>query len=133
MPCRFAGATDDSLFCDSFYSQRQMRFDRAEVERVRSDDKRRNLTIMIGTLTAAGFIWGVATPPDNGTPRVVTGFAGAALGALVGTVVAVPASLLIPGRLVYRHGPQARNAPGNGTSGPTPAPGPNTAPPNLRE
>jgi hypothetical protein len=110
--CQFTGATSDSLFCDSFYRQTQYRFDRADVERVRSNDKRKNLTIMIGSLMAAGFIWGVATPPEKGTPRLVTGFAGAAAGALVGTVVAVPAALLIPGRLIYRqHAKQRSSAP----------------------
>jgi hypothetical protein len=106
LPCRFAGATNDFLFCDSFSSQRQFRFTRAEVNRVRSEDKRRNVTIVVCAFTAAGFIWGTAAPRDPGSsvPRVLVGFAGAGLGALAGAALALPASLLIPGRLIYhRH------------------------------
>ena len=103
VPCRFNGATNDSLFCDSFYSGREYRFDRADVDRIRSDDKRRNFVIVVGAFTVAGFIWGVATPRNNGTARALDGFAGGAAGALAGLVVGVPVSLLIPGRLVYRH------------------------------
>lgn len=102
VPCRFAGATDESLFCDSFYTGRPYQFDRVDVKRVRRDDKRRNLTIVLGSFTAAGFIWGVATPPERGTPRMLDGVAGAALGAMAGVIVGVPSSLLIPGRVVYR-------------------------------
>jgi hypothetical protein len=129
VPCRFSGATNDALFCDSFYSGTEYRFDRAEVERVRSDDKRRNFAIVVGTLTAAGFIWGVASPPNAGTPRVEGGIAGAALGALAGLVVAVPASILIPGRLVYRHRSNPHQAPVTAAS---PAQVPDQASPALQ-
>ncbi len=102
-PCRFTGATDSDLFCDSMFSDRQYRFSRAEVERVRLEDKRRNMRILIGSFAVAGFIWGAATPPPAGStaPRFLDGLAGAAAGAFAGLVVSVPAALLIPGRLVY--------------------------------
>ncbi len=108
VPCRFAGATDADLFCDSMFSDRQYRFSRAEVERIRMEDKRRNMHILIGAFAAAGFIWGAATPPPTGStaPRFVGGLAGAAVGAFAGLVVSVPAAFLIPGRLVY-HRPHA--------------------------
>jgi len=110
VPCRFAGATKDYLFCDSLFSNREYGFSRAEVNHVRMDDKRRNLRIVIGALAAAGFVWGVATPPNVGTPRAVNGLAGAGLGALAGCAVSIPAAFLIPGRLVYRHPPPDRAA-----------------------
>ncbi|HXR38760.1 MAG TPA: hypothetical protein VN776_06690 [Terracidiphilus sp.] len=107
VPCRFAGATDDDLFCESLFSGREYRFSRAEVESVRMEDKRRNMRILIGTFAAAGFIWGVAAPPsgDNGTPRFLVGLGGAGIGALAGCAVSLPAAFLIPGRLVYRRPP----------------------------
>jgi hypothetical protein len=101
VPCLFAGATRDSLFCDSRFSGREYRFDRSEVERVRMDDKRRNMRILIGSFAAAGFVWGVAKSNSDGTPRGLVGLAGAGLGALAGCAVSVPAAFLIPGRLVY--------------------------------
>jgi len=101
-PCRFAGATDNDLFCDSLYSGREYQFKRSEISAVRMDDKRRNLRIVIGGFAAAGLIWGVAKQPNPGVPRAVDGLAGAALGGLAGCVVSVPASLLIPGRVVFR-------------------------------
>jgi hypothetical protein len=101
MPCLFAGATENSLFCESIYSGREYRFNRAEVERVRMDDKRRNMHILIGGLAAAGFIWGVATPNSDGTPRALVGLAGAGLGAFTGLVFSLPVALLIPGRTVF--------------------------------
>jgi hypothetical protein len=107
VPCRFVGATDNELFCDSMFSGREYRFSRAEVERVRMEDKRKNMRILIGSFAAAGLVWGVATPPPTGStaPRVVDGLAGAALGGFVGLIVSVPAAVLIPGRLIYRHSP----------------------------
>jgi hypothetical protein len=116
--CQFAGATSDSLFCDSFYTQRQYRFNRAEVERVRSDDKRRNVRIVVGALTAAGFTWGVTEPPSShdGIPRFLAGFAGAGLGAITGVALALPTALLIPGKLIYRHSRRDGNSPTTATS-----------------
>jgi hypothetical protein len=110
VPCLFAGATRDSLFCDSRFSGREYRFDRSEVERVRMDDKRRNMRILIGSFAAAGFVWGVAKSNSDGTPRGLVGLAGAGLGALAGCAVSVPAAFLIPGRLVYRHASSDRSA-----------------------
>jgi hypothetical protein len=105
VPCRFAGATDNELFCDSMFSGREYRFRREEIGRVRMDDKRRNMRILVGSFAAAGLVWGIVAPPNpnDGTPRAVSGLGGAAIGALAGLVVSVPAAFLIPGRLVYRH------------------------------
>jgi hypothetical protein len=116
--CRFAGATSDSLFCDSFYGEKQYRFNRVEVERVRSDDKRRNVRIVVGALTAAGFTWGVTEPPSShdGIPRFLAGFAGAGLGAITGVALALPTALLIPGKLIYRHSRRDGNSPTTATS-----------------
>ena len=107
VPCRFAGATDNDLFCDSLFSGREYRFGRAEVERVRMDDKRRNMKILIGSFAAAGLIWGVAGPrsASDTTPRALSGLAGAGIGAFAGLFVSIPAVFLIPGRLLYRHSP----------------------------
>jgi hypothetical protein len=101
MPCIFAGATDDDLFCNSLYRGREYRFNRAEIERVRRDDKYRNTRVVIGTFTVGGLIWGVAAPPSNGTPRALVGLAGAAIGALAGLVVSLPVAMLVPGRTVF--------------------------------
>jgi hypothetical protein len=121
VPCRFAGATNDTLFCNSLFTGMEYRFNRDEIERVRLDDKRRNLRLLVGGLAAVGFVWGVATPNNDGTPRFVNGLAGAGAGALAGIVVSVPVALFVPGRLVYRHPgterksaasePRARTAP----------------------
>ena len=123
--CRFAGATNDYLFCDSLFGDRSYRFDRAEAEGVRRNDKRRNLHILIGAFAAGGLVLGVAGPPSssNGTPRALSGLAGAGLGALAGCAVSIPAAFLIPGRLVYRHPPPDRAAPFN-SLGPQSQPGP---------
>lgn len=110
VPCRFAGATNDTLYCNSLFTGREYRFNRDEIGRVRMDDKRRNLHLLIGGLAAAGFVWGVAVPNNDGTPRFLNGLAGAGAGALAGIVVSVPAALLIPGRLVYRHPGKDRQA-----------------------
>lgn len=102
VPCRFAGATDDDLFCDSMFSGREYRFSRAEVERISMEDKRRNMRILIATFAGAGFLWGMVKPSANdGTPRALVALSGAGLGALAGCAASLPAAFLIPGRLVY--------------------------------
>jgi hypothetical protein len=104
VPCAFAGASDQTLFCESLYGGRERTFDRAGIDVVRRNDKHRTFRIVVGSFAAAGFIWGVATPPGvNGAPRGLNGLAGAAVGGLAGLAVSLPAMLLIPGRLVYRH------------------------------
>ena len=110
IPCVFTGATDDELFCNAFYRGREFHFDRAEIERVRMDDKYRNTRILLGAFTVGGLIWGVATPPNNGTPRALDGLAGAAVGALAGLVVSFPIALLVPGRTVFHRSASSRNA-----------------------
>lgn len=101
VPCQFAGATKDYLFCDSIYSRREYRFDRSQVQRIRMDDKRRNMHILIGGLAAVGFIWGVAAPTGDGNSRIVDSLVGAGAGAFAGVVLSLPVALLIPGRTVF--------------------------------
>jgi len=102
-PCRFAGATDGMLFCDAVYGDPEYKFPRADITKIRRDDKRRNMRIVIGSFAAAGFIAGVAVPPQAGPPRIVNGMIGAGVGAFGGLLVSLPVALLVPGRLVYRH------------------------------
>jgi hypothetical protein len=109
VPCIFAGATTDYLFCNSLYSGREYRFNRAQVARIRMDDKYRNMRILIGGLAVTGLIWGVATPPSNGTPRALDGLVGAAAGAFAGLVVSFPIALMIPGRTVFHQSNSKRN------------------------
>jgi hypothetical protein len=110
--CLFDGATDQTLFCDpassawgAWGNASEYRIQRAEVKSIRMVQYRRNMKFAIGSMAVAGFIWGAVKGSNPGGgyayPRVVVGLAGAALGALAGCVVAVPAAL-IPGRLVYR-------------------------------
>jgi hypothetical protein len=105
--CLFSGAIDTALFCEPYFQRpdgAEYRFDRAQVEQVRLNQMRRNMHIVIWSVTAAGFIWGVSDPrlSTNGTPRFVTGLAGAGAGAMAGLVISLPAALLIPGKLIYR-------------------------------
>jgi hypothetical protein len=125
IPCLFAGATDTTLFCESPYDDREYRYDRVEIERVRRNDERRNRQIVVGSLVAAGFIWGVAAPNTTGVPRVLDGLLVAGIAGLLGRVVSLPAELLIPGRLVYRQSHADRNARAS-----APPPQPATADPN---
>jgi hypothetical protein len=103
VPCLFSGATDNTLFCDSAYTGRGHDFNRADIDRIRRDDKRRNIRIVIVSFAAAGFIAFTAAPPNSGTPRIVNGAIGAAVGAFGGLLVSLPVALLVPGRTVYRH------------------------------
>lgn len=110
--CLFSGAIDTTLICGPYLSRgddAEYRFPRNEVEEVRLNQQHRNQRIVFWSLTAAGFIWGVSGPSSsyNGAPRVLVGVAGGAAGALAGAVVALPASLLIPGKLVYRRAAHA--------------------------
>jgi hypothetical protein len=110
--CLFTGAIDTTLFCGPYLSRGdggEYRFPRNEVEQVRLNQQHRNRRIVFWSLTAAGFIWGVSGQNANlnGTPRILTGIAGGAVGALVGGVVSFPAGLLIPGKLVYRRSANA--------------------------
>lgn len=105
--CLFSGAIDTTLYCGPYLSRddgAEYTFPRNEVEQVRLNQQRRNQRIVFWSLTGAGFVWGLATPPGqpNGTPRILDAFVGGAAGALAGAIVSFPASLLIPGKLVYR-------------------------------
>jgi hypothetical protein len=107
--CLFSGAIDTTLFCGPYLTRGdggEYRFPRNEVEQVRLNQQHRNQRIVFWSLTAAGFIAGASLPnaTANGTPRILSGIAGGAVGAFVGAVVAFPTSLLIPGKLVYRRG-----------------------------
>lgn len=113
--CLFAGATDASLFCDPpLYRQYDGEYhvDRADVEKVRLDQSRRNMKIAIWSCMLAGAALGAADnhSVEQGAPRFVGGLAGAAVGALAGFFVSVPVALLVPGKLVYRHRAGARRA-----------------------
>jgi hypothetical protein len=112
VPCRFTGATKDDLFCESPLTGREYRFRRADVERVRMDNRRENLHILIGAFAAAGFVWGVASPPGSGgaSVRVLAGIERAGIVGVRGLAVAIPAAFLIPGRLIYRPRGTNRNA-----------------------
>jgi hypothetical protein len=110
--CLFSGAIDTTLFCGPYLSRGdggQYRFPRGEVEQVQLNQQHRNQRIVFWSMTAAGFIWGVSGPSSsfNGTPRGLVGLAGGAAGALAGVVVSFPASLLIPGKLVYQRSANA--------------------------
>jgi hypothetical protein len=103
VPCRFSGATDEMLFCDSLYRDGEFQFRREDIENLRRDDKRRNIRIAVIALGGGGLIWGLAKPPGPGVPRALDGLAGAAAGALAGCLVGLPVALFTPGRLIYRH------------------------------
>lgn len=105
--CLFTGAIDTALYCGPYLSRRdgaEYSFPRNEVEQVRLNQQHRNQRIIFWSLTAAGVIWGASGSSSsfNGTPRIVGGIAGGAAGALAGVIVSFPASLLIPGKLIYR-------------------------------
>ena len=108
--CRFAGATDDTIFCDSYpflFRGSQFQVARDAIVEIRHDDMRRNFRIITGSFLAAGFLFGVCDSAlsKDGTPRIVNGLAFGAVGGFAGMVVSVPAVFLIPGRLVYRMRP----------------------------
>jgi hypothetical protein len=106
--CVFTDATDDELFCNALYRGREYRFTRAEIDRLRRDDRYRNTRIVIGAFTVTGLIWGAASPPSDGTSRALAGLAGAGVGALAGLLVSIPIALAIPGRTVF-HQPASKH------------------------
>ncbi len=129
--CLFSGAIDTTLFCGPYLSRgdgSEYSFPRGEVEQVRLNQQHRNQRIIFWSLTAAGVIWGVSGPSSsyNGTPRALVGIAGGAAGALVGAVVSLPTSLLIPGKLIYHrsaHAPTSTPSEPAQQSSPLPAHG----------
>jgi hypothetical protein len=105
--CHFSGATTDYLFCeptfDWFGGREGYQLNRAEVEDIRMDDQRRNFKIVVGSMAAAGFVTLAVCPRNNnGTPWLLNGLAGSAVGALAGVIVGLPVSIFVPGRRVYR-------------------------------
>ena len=110
--CRFGGATEDFLFCDSPFDtsgEGGYQLNRADVERVRSDDFRRNRCIIVVAAMGAGFLAAYAghrsDPQDE---RVVDGLIGAGMGALLGSLPGQLVAHLIPNRVVYRQPRQER-------------------------
>jgi hypothetical protein len=106
--CLFTGASNDQLFCEPpLFRQYEGEYhvERADVETVRLDQVRHNWKILIWTCAAAGTVWGATDNRlvEQGSPRVVNGFAGGLVGGLAGLVVGLPVALFIPGKLVYRH------------------------------
>jgi hypothetical protein len=106
IPCRFAGATNTQLFCDSLFSEREMRFNRADIEKVRQDQSRRDFwTIIGGGAVGVGLWTGISSVKTHDSRTAVAeGVAGAAIGAFLAFIPAeaVKAFHLIPGRLIYR-------------------------------
>jgi hypothetical protein len=121
MPCRYAGATNDELFCDSPFSEREMRFSRADIEKVRMDQSRRDFWVIIGSGAVGVGLWtGISSlkSHDSGT-AVSEGVAGAAIGAFLAFIPAetVRAFHLIPGKLIYHRA--AREKPVSAASTPS--------------
>lgn len=111
--CLFTGATDATLFCEPYLDRGgEFHFDRADIDQVRLNQGRRNMKIVIWSLAAAGFVWGVSDPrlSTGGEPRLLTGLAGGAAGGFAGLIASLPAALLIPGKLVYRRPVHALSA-----------------------
>jgi hypothetical protein len=112
--CLFAGATSENLFCDSPYSDREMRFNRADIDKIRMDQSRRDFWTIIGGGAVGGGLWiGISSlkTHDSGT-AVSEGLAGAAIGAFLAFIPAetVRAFHLIPGKLVYHRAARDKSA-----------------------
>jgi hypothetical protein len=103
--CRFAGATNDDLFCESIYTDREIRFNRADVEKIRLDQSRRNFwTVIGGGAVGGGLFFGISSLKTHDSATAVSeGVDGAAIGAFLAFIPAetVRAFHLIPGKLIY--------------------------------
>jgi hypothetical protein len=101
--CLFAGATNQDLFCTSQFSDRELRFKRTEIEKVRFNDERRNRSILIGTLVLAGIGASFAVPrqPGDTTPTAVRATIFGSVGLFTGLIFS-PLAHFIPGKLIYR-------------------------------
>lgn len=102
--CDFAGATNDTLFCDSSPWSRRGSFEveRTRIAQIRHDDKMRNFHITIAAGTAVGAVIGAAAPGNHtADARLGYGLGGALVGFVAGCLAAAPVTL-VPGRLVYR-------------------------------
>jgi hypothetical protein len=106
VPCRYAGATNDEIFCESLFNEREMRFSRADIEKIRMDRSRRDFWIVIGGGAVGIGLWtGISSLKSHDSRTAVAeGLAGTAVGALLAFIPAetVRAFHLIPGRLIYR-------------------------------
>jgi hypothetical protein len=104
--CQFDGATNEDLFCIPQFSDRELRFNRADIEKVRMDQSQRSFWIIIGVGATAVGVWsGISsTRTQDSRTAVAEGLAGSAIGALIAFIPAetVKAFHLIPGRLIYR-------------------------------
>ena len=103
--CDFAGATNDTLFCDpSLWSGRgELEVAHTRIAEIRHNDKLRNFHIAIAGGAAVGAIVGAATAPghDNADAQIGYGLAGGLVGFVGGCLLAGPVTFL-PGRLIYR-------------------------------
>jgi len=104
--CLFAGATNQDLFCASPFSERELRFNRADIEKIRMDQSRRNFWTIIGASAIGVGLWsGIGSLKSHDSQTAVAdGLAGTAIGALLAFIPAetVKAFHLIPGKLIYR-------------------------------
>jgi hypothetical protein len=115
MPCRFAGATNEDLFCESLFSQREMRFKRVDIEKIRLDQSRRDFWTIIGGGAVGVGLWaGISSVRTHDSRTAVAeGLAGTAVGAFLAFFPAetVRAFHLIPGRLIYRRVTREKSTP----------------------
>ena len=104
--CLFSGATEYFLFCEPLYSfqgNTELRFDRADVDKVRLEQGERNFKRAIGVSALVGAVTGAALPPSsNSGERALGALAGGLAGAFAGILIAGPVALLTPGHLVYQ-------------------------------
>ena len=127
--CRYAGATDDYLFCDEavpWTSNSSYRIERAEIENVRMDQSRTVARMIVCGGAIAGGLWfGISSSKsDNTQISVASGLLGAGVGALITFIPAETVKVfhLIPGRLVYREAlPNRKSIPVQPDSGQLPS------------
>jgi hypothetical protein len=107
--CVFAGATNEDLFCESLFSEREMRFNRADIAKIRMDQSRIDFWTIIGGGAIGVGLWaGISSvKTQDSRTAVAEGLAGTAVGAFLAFFPAetVRAFHLIPGRLIYRRKP----------------------------
>jgi hypothetical protein len=118
MLCRFAGATEEAIFCGSIYGgtgEDGYRLDRADVKAIRLEPQpgRWNIKKAVGVGAAAGFAFGlIVHPASDPNPRVFDGIGMGAVGALAGLLVSsvgAPISALVNhSTLIYRQPRQER-------------------------
>jgi hypothetical protein len=104
--CSFAGATDQTLFCDPHYGwlgRGESQFDQAEVETVRQSHEKRNRWLLIAAMgSAGGIVVGLRDANPYNSERVLEGMFGAALSGAISYPIAALGAHFIPGSLLYR-------------------------------